>query len=360
MKDYYKILGVEKGASQDEIKKAFRKMAHQYHPDKQGGDEAKFKEANEAYSVLGDDAKRKQYDQFGSAGPGMGGNGFQGGQGFGGFDFSQFSQGFGGQNGNFEFDLGDVFSSFFGGGQSARTKRGDDVQVTLDLDFKESVFGATKTISVYLPTKCSTCDGHGAEPGSAVDQCKTCGGQGKVRHSRQSILGAIQTVVECPDCHGRGTIPRVKCPKCKGAGITKEQVSFDVKVPPGTSDGDTLRVPGKGEAIRGGTNGDLYARLRVRNATKFKKQGNDLVTSLDVPLSDSLLGAKVPLSTLDGDVTLDVPAGARHGDVLRIKGKGVPSGRSRGDILVTLDVKVPKKLSKKAKELAEELKKEGM
>lgn len=357
-KDYYHILGVDRSASADDIKKAFRKMAHQYHPDKEGGDEARFKEASEAYSVLGDAEKRKQYDQFGSAGP----QGFGGGGGFNPNDFSGFDfSGFGGQQGNMEFDLGDIFSSFFGGGVGrSKQRRGEDASVILELTFKESILGARKTISVFMPTACSTCSGTGGDPSAGTTQCSTCKGSGQVRHVRSSILGQIQSTAPCDTCGGTGTIPKKKCAACDGAGIKKEQVSFDLDIPAGVENGSRLKVRGKGPAIKGGAPGDLYVSIRVKNTTRFEKDGNDLLTRLSVPLSASLLGTNVSFETLDATVSLEIPAGSRHGDVLTLRGKGVPGGRTPGDILITLDVTMPKKLSKKAKELLEQLKGEGI
>ena len=355
MKDYYAILGVPKTASQDEIKKAFRKLAHEHHPDK-GGDAAKFKEANEAYSVLGDQAKRKQYDTFGSAGP-RGGFGGQGGQGFGGFDFSNFAQGGFGQSG-VEFDLGDVFSSFFGGG-GGRQRRGKDVEVLVDLPFKEATFGTKQVIELFVSAKCATCEGHGTAKGHARVMCKECGGKGKKATVKQTMLGAIRTVENCSACHGAGTIPEKPCADCKGSGVTKRKVRHEVDIPAGTDDGDRYVVRGAGEAIEGGPSGDLIIIVRVRKDKRFQRDGADLVATVSVPLSTLLVGGSIPFETLDGAINLDVPAMSRHGEEIVIRNKGVPHGRSRGDLRISIDAALPKKPSKAIRELAEKLKEEG-
>lgn len=359
-KDYYKTLGIEKGASQDEIKKAFRKLAHQYHPDKAGGNAEKFKEVNEAYSVLSDDNKRKQYDTFGSAGPGMGGG--YGGAGFNpndfGFDFSGFNQG-GFQQGGVEFDLGDLFGDFFGGGR-ARAKRGSDIQVDIDITFEESVFGAEKVIHLHKTGTCSECAGTGAKKGSKMKICHTCAGKGKVTELKRSIIGSFQTTRTCETCHGSGKEPEEKCPVCKGSGVHKRDQEIKVKIPSGLEEGEMIRLSGAGEAISGGESGDLYIRVHVKKHPQFRKEGNNLVTEIDIKLSDALLGMEYPLKTLDGEIVLKVPEGANEGEILRIKGKGVPTGKMhRGDILVILHVLMPRKLSKEAKRAIEELKKEG-
>ncbi len=289
-KDYYKTLGVQKNASQDEIKKAFRKLAHEHHPDKATGNADKFKEANEAYSVLSDEKKRAQYDQFGSAGPQGFGGGF-GGQGFNdfGFDFSQFQ---GGQfnGGQVEFDLNDIFGSFFGGGRP-RQRRGRTIAVDVEISFEESIFGTERT--VHLDKKLS------------------------------------------------------------------------VKIPAGIENGETLRVPGAGESITGGIPGDLHIRVHVKEHQLWHKEGYNLVGDVDIKLSDALLGTVYPLKTFDGEVSLKIPEGIGHGEILRVKGKGVPTtakGKDghRGDILVRINITMPRKLSKDGKKLVEELKKQGL
>ncbi len=366
-KDYYKILGVDKNASQDDIKKAFRKLAHEHHPDKKGGDDAKFKEANEAYSVLGDEKKRAQYDQFGSAGPG--GAGF-GGAGFNpndfGFDFSGFQQGGFGQNGGVEFDLGDIFGDFFGGGRSSqRAKRGSDIQVDIDLSFEDSIFGAEKALTLNKISACAECDGSGAKKGSKMKTCHTCAGKGRVTEVRRSIMGNFQTTRTCETCHGSGKEPEEKCPICHGAGVTKRNQEIKVKIPPGVETGEMVRLSGAGEAVSGGQPGDLYLRVHVKPHPIFRKAGSNLAADITIKLSEALLGTSLTLKTLDGDIVLKVPEGTTHGDTLRVKGKGVPTtprGKEghRGDIMVTIRIAMPKKLSKEAKKAIEGLKSEGI
>ncbi|MBI5133825.1 MAG: molecular chaperone DnaJ [Candidatus Taylorbacteria bacterium] len=358
-KDYYKILGVDKGASQDEIKKAFRKLAHEHHPDKQGGNDAKFKEANEAYSVLGDEKKRAQYDQFGSAGPGMGGAGFNPND-FGGFDFSGFQQGGFGQGG-VEFDLGDVFGDIFGGGRSRRPARGSDIQVDIDLTFEESIFGVEKTLTLNKASTCSECSGSGAKKGAKMKTCSTCNGQGRVTEIKRSILGAFQTTRTCSTCRGSGKEPEEKCPVCRGSGIHKKNQEIKVKVPPGIDQGEMVRLTGAGEAISGGEAGDLYIRVHVKKHAIWRKEGHNLVTEVSVKLTDALLGTEYALKTLDGDISLKIPEGTSEGEVLRVKGRGVPASKShRGDILVVVHIDMPRKLSKEARKKIEELRKEGL
>jgi molecular chaperone DnaJ len=356
-KDYYKILGVDKNASQDEIKKAFRKLAHEHHPDKQGGNDAKFKEANEAYSVLGDEKKRQQYDTFGSAGPGMGGGGFNASD-FGGFDFSGFTQnGFGGSG--VEFDLGDMFGDIFGGGRQ-RQKRGSDISVDVELSFEESIFGMEKTIVINKTSVCSECHGNGAKKGSKMKTCLSCGGKGKVTELKRSIIGSFQTTRTCETCHGSGHIPEEKCSTCYGSGVLKKNQEIKVKIPAGIEDGEMVRLSGAGEAISGGAAGDLYIKIHVKEHAIWQKEGANLVTDLDVKLSDALLGATYPLKTLDGEIDLKIPEGVSFGEILRVKGKGVPTGRGRGDALVRVNIVMPRKLSKDAKKAIETLKNQGM
>ncbi|HVT74808.1 MAG TPA: molecular chaperone DnaJ [Candidatus Paceibacterota bacterium] len=366
-KDYYKILGVDKGASQDDIKKAFRKLAHEHHPDKKTGNADKFKEVNEAYSVLSDEKKRTQYDQFGSAGPG--GFGGQGGAGFNpndfGFDFSGFQGAQGGFGGNgVEFDLGDIFGDIFGGGRQ-KAKRGSDIQVDLDITFEESIFGVEKAIVLNKVSVCAECTGSGAKKGSKMKTCHRCSGKGRVTEVRRSIMGAFQTTRTCETCHGTGKEPEEKCPICHGAGVTKRNQEIKVKVPSSVENGEMVRLTGAGEAVAGGQSGDLYLRLHVKKHPTFRKEGHNLVLETNVKLSDALLGTSIALKTLDGDVTLKIPEGVSEGEILRLKGKGAPTtprGKDghRGDILVVVHIAMPKKLSKDAKKAIEELKKEGI
>jgi molecular chaperone DnaJ len=347
MKDYYQILGVEKSASKEEIKRAFRKLAHKYHPDKSGGDEAKFKEANEAYQVLSDEQKRAQYDQFGSTG------GFSGqGGGFGGFDFSNFAR-----QGGAQFDFGDIFGDIFGG---QRTKRGRDISVDIMISFEESVFGTEKAFLISKVGKCDTCAGSGAEKGSKLKKCEVCNGQGKIRENRRSFIGQITSVRECDACYGKGEVPEEVCSDCAGAGVKKKSEEIKVAVPPGIEHGEMIRLSGRGEAIPGGPSGDLYIKVHVEPSQTFRREGSDLSMDLPIKLSEALLGAEKNLKTLDGEVTLKVPAGVAPGERLRVRGKGVPAGRGRGDLLIKIKFDLPKKLSRRAQKLIQDLQNEGL
>ncbi len=360
-KDYYETLGVKKDASQDEIKKAFRKLAHEYHPDKKGGNEAKFKEVNEAYSVLSNEQKRSEYDAYGRtfSGAGGGGAGGFGGQGgFGGFDFSQFTQGGQGFDG---FDLGDIFGDIFGGGRRQQTKRGRDISIDIELSFQESVFGVTRKILLNKTSVCSRCKGQGGEPNTEYLTCKTCNGKGSIRDVKRTILGSIATERSCETCHGKGKTPKDTCKECRGEGVLKKQNEIEVQIPSGIDDGEMIRMTGAGEAIVDGTAGDLYIKIHVKRHTTFRKDGSSLVMDLNVKLTDALLGASHTIHTLDGDITVKTPENVAHGEVLRVKGKGVPTGKSsRGDLLIRVHIDLPKKLSKEARKLIEQLKGEGV
>jgi molecular chaperone DnaJ len=354
MKDYYQILGVEKSASEGDIKSAFRKLAQKYHPDKKGGDEAKFKEVSEAYAVLSDQKKRAEYDTYGKT---FAGGGPQGG--FGGFDFSNF-QGFQGADGQtFEFDLGDMFGDFFGGG--ARARRGRDISIDIELSFKESIFGAERRVLISKLGTCDVCSGSGAKPGSKMKSCATCNGKGEIRETRNSFFGNFTSRRVCPTCNGKGEVPEAACEKCRGQGVVKLEEEIQITVPAGVSDGEMIRMPGRGEALAGAPAGDLYVKLHVKADAAFGRDGNHLTTTLPVKLSDALLGSTYRVRTLEGDTVLEIPAGVEHGEVLRIRGQGVPHGRgSRGDLLVRVDIQFPKKLSKTAREYIEKLRNEGL
>ncbi len=361
-KDYYETLGVNKSATKDEIKKAFHKLAHKYHPDKNKGDDSKFKEVNQAYQTLSDDTKRAQYDQFGSEGPqGFGGSQGYGQQGgFGGFDFSGF------QNGNgVEFDmgdLGDIFGDFFGGGRGrAQSRRGRDISTELYISFEESIFGVNRKILITKQSNCDICSGSGAKKGTKMNTCTTCNGQGKVREMKRSILGTFQTVVECNKCEATGKIADEKCGECKGAGVNRKQSEIEVNIPAGINNGEMIRMTGIGEAVKGGQSGDLYIKINVKPHNTFKRDGANLTMELPIKLSDALLGMKYELTTLDGKLEVIIPEGIGHGELLRVKGKGVPQGGSRrGDIILRIQIKMPNKISKKAKEAIEKLKEEGL
>jgi len=368
-KDYYNILGVEKGSSDDEIKKAYRKLAHKYHPDKSGGDEAKFKEINEAYQVLSDKQKRSQYDQFGSsfdqAGAGAG-------QGFGGFDFSGFS---GGQNGfNFEFGgdsggFGDIFGDIFGGGgsQKGRQERGNDVSVDVEIALEEAVVDTEKDLNIFLSSVCSKCNGTGAEIGSKIINCKTCSGTGHIRKERRTILGTFAQMEVCQDCNGQGKKPEKNCTKCGGDGKIKENRNIKIKIPAGIADGQTIRLSGQGEAgFRPASGksvpGDLYITVHIKPHVIYKRNGDDIIYNLEINYSQAVLGDKLKISTLYGDVNLKIPSGIQSGKIIKLNDKGLPhlQGRGRGDMLVVVKIKTPQKISKSQKKLLEDLRKEGL
>ncbi|MDE2031176.1 MAG: molecular chaperone DnaJ [Patescibacteria group bacterium] len=358
-KDYYETLGVNKNASKDEIKKAFHKLAHKHHPDKNKGDDKKFKEVNEAYQVLSDDQKRAQYDRFGSAGP----QGFNPGSqqgGFGGFDFS------GANNGGVEFDmgdLGDIFGDFFGGGMRGgrQARRGRDISTEIDLSFEDSVFGVSRTILLNKQSVCGICKGTGGKPGSKMNTCKTCNGNGQIREMKRSILGTFATTRECSECHGTGKIPGEKCSECHGKGVRMKQEEINVKIPAGISAGEMVRMTGMGEAVQGGTPGDLYIKINVKPHSVYKRDGLNLILDLPIKLTDALLGMTYKLKTLEGNmIEVKIPEGINHGELLRVRGKGVPSSRGRGDIIIRILIKMPTKLSRKSKEIIENLKEEGI
>lgn len=363
-KDYYETLGVKKDAQPDEIKKAFRTLAHKYHPDKKDGNSDKFKEVSEAYSVLSDEKKRAQYDAHGNAFAG-GGGGPDGGFGgsnnpWGDFDFSQFTQG--GQGGGFEFDLGDIFGDVFGGGRRReQVKRGRDISIDIELSFEDSVFGVVRNVLLNKVTQCDVCHGSGAEKGSEMTTCETCNGKGSLRDIRQTFLGQIETTRVCETCHGSGKVPKEKCHNCRGAGILKKETEISVKIPGGIDNGEMIRLSGQGEAVSGGQPGDLYIKIYVKKHSFFRKDGVNLVMEQNIKLSDAILGTELPIVTLDGTINVKIPEGIAHGEVLRIKGKGVPHDKNRrGDILIKVSVVIPKKLSKDARKLVEALKKEGV
>lgn len=367
-KDYYEILGVGRGASDDEIKRAYRRLAHQHHPDK-GGDEVKFKEVNEAYQVLGNKEKRAQYDRFGAAafsGAGPGGSPF-GGQGFRWEDFAR-AGGFGtasdaGNFQSFDFDLGDLFGDFFGGGTRRQRRRtGSDAQLELTVDFEEAAFGAAKTVELETTVRCAHCKGSGAEPGAGAKTCSTCRCRGQVERMQQTLLGSFRSVVVCPTCEGRGEVPNKVCTACKGATIVRKRRRLDVTIPAGIDDGKTIRLAGEGEAAPGGGDeGDLYIVIRVRPHGQFRRDGINIHADAHITFSQAALGTAIDVPTLDGKVTVKIPAGTQSGRIFRLRNRGVQKlgSRDRGDHLLTVHVKTPEKLSKRAKELLKELGEEG-
>jgi molecular chaperone DnaJ len=357
--NYYDLLGVSKTASEAEIKKAFRKKAHEYHPDKKTGDEAKFKEVNEAYQVLSDVQKRSQYDQFGQTFNGAGSQGGGYGSGQGGFDFSGFD--FGGGQGGFGFE--DVFGDLFGGGRSGRQRQtGRDIQVDVEITLLEVVTGAKKTFPLRKKATCKTCTGTGGKQGSAEETCKTCNGKGQVRKNMQTILGTFQQAVTCESCGGRGKEWKDKCPTCRGGGTVVEEERITVDIPVGIESGQMLSLSGQGEAgERGAPPGDLLVRVHVANHKSLQRESSRIYSKTTLTVSEAALGIKKEIETVEGSVTMTIPAGTQPGEVFRMKGKGMPTlhGRSRGDHMVTVSIQIPKKLSRAAKEALEILQKEG-
>lgn len=355
-KNYYDILGVDKKATQDDVKKAFRKLAQKHHPDK-GGDEAKFKEITEAYSTLSDEKKRREYDSYGQtfngAGPG----------GFGGFDPSQYG-GFG--NGGVEFDLNDLFENFgdiFGGARGGRSqaKRGRDISIDIEISFKESILGGTRSVLITKVGKCDTCEGSGAKPGTEMETCKTCNGAGKLHETRNSPLGSFTSVRTCQTCEGSGKIPKEKCATCSGHGVLRKEEEIKIQIPAGIDGGEMMRMPGKGEAIKGGTSGDLYIKVHVKSHPTFKKEGMNLVMEMPMKLTDALLGTTATITTIDDKkLEVKIPPMSAAEQTLRLKGKGVALDSHSGDLLIRLTATLPKKLSGKAKKAIEELKSEGL
>jgi len=355
-RDYYEVLGVAKSASADEIKKAFRKLAVQYHPDKEGGDEAKFKEVNEAYEVLKDSQKRQRYDQFGHAGVG----GSSGGGYGGGNPFEDFG-GFGGQNVHFDFGdggLGDIFGQFFGGGSSRQQgpTRGRDVEAQVALTFEEAIFGVEEKITLDMDDECTHCKGSTVEPGHSMKTCADCQGAGQQTRVMNSIFGQIQQAVTCPTCKGKGKIPEKVCTVCKGRGTERRKQTITLKVPAGVDDGATIRLKGRGEAIGGGERGDLYIHIRVKAHKKFTREGDIILSEEHISMVDAALGADIEVETVDGKVRMKIPAGTQGGTDFKLSNHGVPhlNKDTRGSHIVSIIVDTPTKLNRRQKELLEE------
>lgn len=349
-RDYYEVLGVSKDASADEIKKAFRRAAVEHHPDR-GGDEAKFKEVNEAYEVLKDPAKKQRYDQFGHAGVGGNGGGPGGFEGFGGFGQ--------GQNVNFDFGdlgLGDIFGSFFGGGGGGgrqQARRGRDVETRVEISFEQAVFGTEVDLSLDLEDTCEHCKGTTAEPGHDMRTCEQCGGSGQVVMQTRTIFGNIQQAAVCPKCHGRGKVPEKVCTVCHGKGTQQKRQKVALKVPAGIDDGATIRLREHGEAIADGPKGDLYINVRVKPHKKFTREGDLILSEEHVGMVDAALGTEITVDTVDGKVRMKVPAGTQSGSDFKLSGHGVPhiKGVTRGAQIVTIVVDTPTKLTKAQKDL---------
>ena len=359
-KDYYSILGVSKDATADDLKKAYRRLAKKYHPDAQHTEEdkknaeAKFKEINEAYSVLSDENKRAQYDRFGSnfeqAGGFGGGYGNYGGAyGFGGFD------GFGG----IDIDLEDILGSVFGGGFSSSKKsqgptRGADIKTTMSIKFEEAAFGVKKEINITRNEKCDSCNGSGAKPGSKIITCDKCGGRGKIQVTQNTIMGAFSTVKTCDKCSGSGKVIETPCEKCSGKGIIRKSRKIEINVPAGIDDGQAISLRGEGDAgKKGGPNGDLYVVMKVAPHKYFKRNGFDISANVRVPFAKMALGGDIKIPTLEGEMEFNIPEGTTSGTKFRVKDQGIPvlNGRGRGVLEFTVDVDVPKKLNDEQREL---------
>jgi len=367
--DYYELLGVAKGATQDEIKKAFHKLAHKYHPDK-GGDEKKFKEINEAYQVLSDKEKRAQYDQFGRTFSAQGGP--ASGWDQGGADGFSWAWGNRAQGQEFEFDmgdLGDVFGEVFGFGGSRRTskkdnRKGKDIQVDIEMSLENTLKETTEKITLTKQILCHRCSGSGAEPGTKVKECFSCRGTGQVQQVQKTILGSFTTMAMCPECKGEGTIPEKPCNVCKGEGRTKGQETTEIHIPAGVDTNQIIKVEGRGEAGRKrAKSGNLYVRILVKKHPVFERKGDDLIAELPISFSQAVLGDEIEMEILEKTkILLDVPEGTESGKILRISGKGIPhfGGYGRGNLYIELKIKTPKKISRRQKELLEKLKEEGL
>ncbi len=351
-RDYYEVLGVDKNATQDQIKRAYRKMAKKYHPDvnKSPDAEEKFKEVNEAYEVLSDENKKAAYDRYGHAA-------FDGTAGAGG------AGGFGGFGGFEDMDFGDIFGSFFGGGGRSRTRdtgprQGEDRFVQLDIDFMEAIRGKKTDIKINYDEPCKACNGSGAASPNDIENCPRCGGTGRVRTQQRSPFGTFVQESECPDCHGTGKKIKKICPECRGKGYKNKNVTVELNIPAGINTHQQLRVQGKGgRGINGGPNGDLYVEIYVRPHKHFVRQGNDIHIEIPVSAVDATLGCKVEVPTVYGDVEMSIPEGTQPGTTLRLRGKGVKSlrGNTYGDEYVTVNVKIPTKLTKAEKDLYKKL-----
>lgn len=387
-KDYYSILGVQKSASQDEIKKAFRNLAHEHHPDKSGGNESKFKEINEAYQVLGNKEKRAQYDQFGTTfdSAGMAGGGGFGGQGFNWQDFARQyggAQGFsargesayGGNFGQDEFrtninfeDMGDIFGDIgdlFGFGTTRNRSRsraqvsGEDISVEMIIDFREAVFGAEKMIELNKLERCEKCQGKGYEAGTKIITCPECHGRGQTQETRRTFFGAFSTMSVCRTCQGEGKKPESFCAKCHGTGRIKNKKEIKIKIPAGISEGETIRIEGEGSAgAKSSPAGDLYLSFHIRPDRELERDGYNILSQVEISMVQATLGDKILINTVDGQVELKIPAGTQPGTIFALKNKGVPflnNPSRRGEHLVTVIVKIPEKLSRRQRQLLEEM-----
>lgn len=352
MRDYYEILGISRSATKEEVKRAYRKLAHQYHPDKKGGDEKRFKEINEAYQILSNDEKRAQYDQFGRVFEGVGTGA---GPSAGGWDFGS-SRGFE------DFDMSDIFENFFGSfsGTATRAKRGRDISIDIEIPFQDSIFGTERRVLIRKKALCDTCRGTGKAADSGEKTCEKCHGAGTIRDTRRSFLGTYTQIIECSACGGRGKIPEKKCHTCRGEGVLVKGEEIRIVIPPGIEDGEVVRIPRNGEALRGGEAGDLYVKVHVLAHPVFKRSRSDLLMKLELPLSEAVLGSARNIQTLDGAIKIKIPQGVNDGEVLKVRGKGaLREDGTRGDLLIEVKIRMPKKMTPTLKALAEELQREN-
>ena len=358
-RDYYEVLGVDKNVSDDDLKKAYRRLAKKYHPDANPDNkeeaEKKFKEVNEAYEVLSDKQKRSMYDRFGHSGPNGYSSDFSGFSGFEGFS------GFG--DGGFDVDLGDIFSSFFGGGASRTQRkngpqRGRDIRVRIDISFQEAAFGVTKEITINREEQCETCKGSGCRPGTSPETCRVCGGKGQIRTVQNTILGQIQSTRTCDACGGTGTKITNPCPECKGNGTVRKQRKIKFGIPEGIDNGQVISLRGEGEpGLRGGMSGDLYITVFVKPDATFSRKGDNLACTVHISFAQAALGAVIKVPTLQGEVDYDLPEGTQSGTVFSIKGKGIKNLNSRavGDLNFTVIVDIPRRLSNEQREVIKRL-----
>ncbi len=357
MSNYYQILGVSKDATPGEIKRAYRKLAHKYHPDKKGGEEAKFKEINAAYQILSDPQKKSQYDQFGKTGFDSGGfqQGFDPRQGFQGanFDFGDFNFG----------SFGDIFESMFGGERtgarrSYQPQRGSDLEINLKINFKEAVFGIIKKIRIQKQILCEHCSGSGTEPNTKLKTCPKCQGQGTIRNARRTLFGHFIQETVCDQCRGEGKIPERPCKKCREKGWVKDNQLIEIKIPAGVENGATLRLSGAGNAGEKGTKpGDLFVNIAVEQDLVFRRKGKDIYSKLPITFSQAALGSTVETKTVHGKVKVKIPAGTQNNEKIRLRDKGIPAeSGGKGDHYLEITIVTPEKLSQEQKELFEKLK----
>lgn len=371
MDDYYKVLGVSSNASREEIKKAYRQLAHKHHPDK-GGDPKMFQKISDAYRVLSDKSKRDQYDKYGTT--------FEGAQagagGFSGFDFSSFWQQAGQEREGFDFgdfgaeNLGDIFDQFFSSGfqknrSSSNNKRGEDIQLDIEINLEDVIRTQARKFSVYKYVKCSRCNGNGAEPGTKIKECQTCRGEGQVQKMKRTVFGAITHYATCPNCKGEGNTPEKPCNVCRGEGRTKQEAELNFSIEAGIDSGQVLRFSGQGNAgKKGGASGDLYVRVFIKDHPVFERKGDNLYAKIDISFSQAVLGDKVKVPTLEKGKTvyLKIPAGTLSGKVFKISGYGIPkfSGYGTGDLYIKVQIATPKNVTQKQKELLEKLREQGI